>query len=208
MENNNKSCLYVIITFICIVIVAFIFINFLFNSANPNNPDGSKTLLERSATNNDIRVETNNDFSFSIRSTVTPNVDIHNLDLTFSFLDANNTVLDTKVRNIGNVSADVDYTVEFSLTEFSLTELFYIRKYSVTVTGGTVSYFAKTSPVVFQSVNYAEIHDSGVVDNISSPSSSKPSNNVVIPPIPWYFYAIVGGLIVLILFFGIRNRKG
>lgn len=105
-----------------------------YNSNNSNN-DGEYTLLSRSATSNDIYMHVNYDFTISI----TPNVDIKNLDITFTFYDESDTLITTQEKTFGNVNANVTYDVNTSL---SLVELFQSSKVSAKVTGGTVSYFA------------------------------------------------------------------
>lgn len=112
------------------------------NSGNggTNNLD-NPTLLSRSATNSDIYFKLNNDFSLSINGIITPYEDITNLQLTFIFIDKNGATITTKTKTIGNSTKNIDYTVSFSLSEFTFSQIWNIQKVGVDVTGGSVSYF-------------------------------------------------------------------
>lgn len=142
MEEQNKKSygwLFAIIVLIVIIIAGSFIIKAIIGRTT-GNTDGELKLLSRSATNNDITITKNNDFSLSIRCYITPNEDINDLELTFRFLDSNSKVKTTKTKSVGNVTENTKYTITFSLTEFSFTEIFTINSYSVNVTGGTVSY--------------------------------------------------------------------
>lgn len=84
-------------------------------------------------------MDLNNDFSLSINYKITPKKDITNLEITFKYLNSNKKVLTTKIKQIGNVKEGTQYTVNVSLSEFSLTEIFNINYVEAEVTRGTVS---------------------------------------------------------------------
>ena len=109
---------------------------FLFGS------DDEPKLFTRDATNNDVYIDLSEDFALSINYTVTPKVDINNLQLTFKYYTKSNELLTTKTKSVGNVSKNIEYTVSVSLSEFSIFDLFKFYYTSMAVTGGTVSIFA------------------------------------------------------------------
>ncbi len=100
------------------------------------------TLLSRDAKNSDIDFDLSNEFSLNIEYKITPIVDINNLEITFKYYDKNNNLLTTKIKNVGNVEKDIEYSITVSLTEFSFLDVFKLHSVSARVTGGTVSYFA------------------------------------------------------------------
>lgn len=108
------------------------------NSGNSNN--STPQLFSRNAKNNDIYVEFLDDISLSMKYRIKPNVDIKNLQLTFSYSDKSGTIIATKVKNVGNVSEGVQFDISISLSEFSFSEIWNITRQSVAVTSGTVSY--------------------------------------------------------------------
>lgn len=62
---------------------------FLFGS------DDEPKLFTRDATNNDVYIDLSEDFALSINYTVTPKVDINNLQLTFKYYTKSNELLTT-----------------------------------------------------------------------------------------------------------------
>ncbi|MDE7082343.1 MAG: hypothetical protein K2O89_01405 [Clostridia bacterium] len=162
-EQNNGKKSHGFLTFIIVILilggVVFGLIKFIscIKSDNTSTPyytagtsgsssgSGSSTpqLFSRSANNGDVSIEhSENIATLSDEFRVKPNVDIKNLQLTFKFYDNNTTLIKTIVRNLGNVSKGIEFTVSISLTEFSFTDLFKISQVSFGVTGGTVSYLA------------------------------------------------------------------
>ncbi len=123
--------------FVLVILTFSLFSIFFVTGCNSEN-----TILTRDATNNDIDFDLSNEFSLNIEYAITPRVDINNLEITFKYYDKNNNLLTTKIKNIGNVKEDIEYSVIVSLTEFSFLDIFKLHSVSARVTGGTVSYFA------------------------------------------------------------------
>ena len=138
---KRKSCFTQFLIF-CLVVALIIFCFVKCTDTAGSNNDGEKELLSRSARNSDIVVVSSEELSFSDTYKIVPDCDIDNLQLTFSWKDENKNVLATKVKSVGNVKEGIEYTVSFSLSEFSLSDIAKIKYYSCTVIGGTVSYFA------------------------------------------------------------------
>lgn len=112
------------------------------NSTNSTIENNDKSqLLNRKANNNDIEIENDEKLSLSINIILMPKSDIQNLQLTFQFYDKNDILLDTKTKIVGNVLKNKQYTITFSLSEFSFSSILYIHHYTCGVSGGTVSYF-------------------------------------------------------------------
>ena len=123
--------------FVLVILTFSLFSIFFVTGCNSEN-----TILTRDATNNDIDFDLSNEFSLNIEYAITPRVDINNVEITFKYYDKNNNLLTTKIKNIGNVKEDIEYSVTVSLTEFSFLDIFKLHSVSARVTGGTVSYFA------------------------------------------------------------------
>lgn len=135
--------------FVVVIIIGAIIFGIVkaVNCANsPNNPDGNFSFKSRSARNTDISV-TCNDFSIeeilslSMVFTVVPNQDIEDLEITIYFCDSSETELTSKTQRIGNLNKNQTCDASFSLTEFTLTQLYKIKAWRYEVTGGTVNYF-------------------------------------------------------------------
>lgn len=99
------------------------------------------TLFTRAATNNDIHADLSEKISFNIEYKITPYTDIENLQVTLKFYNNNKELMTTKIKNIGDVKRNVQYSVPVSLTEFSFFDLFKITYTTIDVTKGNVSYF-------------------------------------------------------------------
>ena len=117
------------------LIIICVSLALIFGIAQKNNGGG---IFTRDAKNTDIIVEVDNDFSLSVSLEVTPKVKIKDLQLTFEFLDSNGKVLTTKTKMLGNVKKDTPYSVVFSLSEFSFSQLWKINSCRTAVTGGKV----------------------------------------------------------------------
>lgn len=100
----------------------------------------TKKVFSRDAKTSDISMNLSQEFSFNITYEMTPKVDIEGLELTFKYYDKNKTVITTKVKYIGDVTKDVEYSITVSLTEFSFFDIFKLDSVSMTVTNGTVTY--------------------------------------------------------------------
>lgn len=138
MEKTKKKSAFKIILIIALIIIGILLTGKLINDRIINN-NTETSLTTRAATINDISMDLNNDFSLSINYKITPKKDITNLEITFKYLDSNKKVLTTKIKQIGNVKEGTQYTVNVSLSEFSLTEIFNINYVEAEVTRGTVS---------------------------------------------------------------------
>ncbi|MBP5405192.1 MAG: hypothetical protein J6Y74_04525 [Clostridia bacterium] len=103
-----------------------------------NRKAGSAGIISRSANNADITIKQDESLSFSYNLKITPKSDIENLQIEFKFYDQKGTLLCTKNKIIGNVSKNTQYSVSFALSEFSISSLTQISRYSWTVCGGTV----------------------------------------------------------------------
>lgn len=140
--ESGSGCFKFIVGLMTIcIIIGIAWGLFQANTTNSNN-DGGKTFLSRSAKNSDISFEVNDDFSLRVSFEIVPKVDIDDLQLTFKFLDDDGKLLTTKTKLLGNVKKGSTYNVNFSLTEFSFSQLLNLNSCSTSVTGGTVSYFA------------------------------------------------------------------
>ncbi len=154
-KSNGGAIFFGILVIAIVVIGAVLIFNYSNQSQNntsqnssensttigPNQSD-TPSLFHRNATVNDIEIEISQEFSFSNNYTVTPKVDIADLELTFMFYDENSELLCTKVKQVGNVSEGITYTVSISLSEFSISQLWNMDRVRYTVSGGSVSYFA------------------------------------------------------------------
>lgn len=138
MEKTKKKSAFKIILIIALIIIGILLTGKLINDRIINN-NTETSLTTRAATINDISMDLNNDFSLSINYKITPKKDITNLEITFKYLDSNKKALTTKIKQIGNVKEGTQYTVNVSLSEFSLTEIFNINYVEAEVTRGTVS---------------------------------------------------------------------
>lgn len=138
MEKTKKKSAFKIILIITLIIIGILLTGKLINDRIINN-NTETSLTTRAATINDISMDLNNDFSLSINYKITPKKDITNLEITFKYLNSNKKVLTTKIKQIGNVKEGTQYTVNVSLSEFSLTEIFNINYVEAEVTRGTVS---------------------------------------------------------------------
>lgn len=103
-----------------------------------NRKASSSVIISRNANNADITVKQEESLSFSYNLKITPKSDIENLQIEFKFYDKNGTLISTKNKIIGNVSKNTEYSVSFALSEFSISSLTQISRYSWSVCGGTV----------------------------------------------------------------------
>lgn len=109
-------------------------------ATNDENKDGNGSLISRSARTSDIDIEQSDEFSISFIFILVSEVDIEDLEVTFKFMDENKDSILNIVKQVGNVSADIQYTISISTSEISLSDRFKIEQYTYSVTGGTVSY--------------------------------------------------------------------
>lgn len=153
-QGDRKGCAVIsgiIIAIMCItLIIVFVTEKAKENKPSTNNSSNSSTIIEnntpqlftRDANNNDINFNVYKESILEIQYTIIPKVDIKNLQLTIKIKDENNNILNTQIKNIGNVIKGNQYFFTISLSELSLTGYFNADSFSISTTGGTVSYFA------------------------------------------------------------------
>ena len=111
---------FLIVSFVCLV--AFV----LYSSYDSNK-----------ATNNDIELVNDASISLSYAYIVTPKENIKGLEITFKFYGDDRKLITKKVKVLGNVVKNEQYSISFSLNDFSIDSLTKISNYSYKVTGGT-----------------------------------------------------------------------
>lgn len=141
-EKRDGCCSGILLGVVVLVVLMGVAMYFLNRKSAPDNK-GSQTLLSRLATNSDIMLETKEDISFGFSFTVTPSVDIKGLEITFTFMNSSNSVLNSVVKTVGTVVKGREYSVSVSFDDLGgwLTAL-SVAKYTYSVTAGTVSYFS------------------------------------------------------------------
>jgi len=114
------------------------------NSYNSEgNKDGNTKLFSRSANNNDIIVDSNLDLSsLGEKITITPQYDISSLTITITYYDKDKTALTSTSKYLGNVTKGNPVNITVSLMDLDIKVAWNTRYSSISVTGGTVSYFA------------------------------------------------------------------
>ena len=111
--------------------------------SNQGNSNSSNKLFTRKANTNDVIVDYDMDLSnFGMKCVVYPQTDINNLELTIEFLDSNKKVLTTKVKTLGNVKKGVQASFSISIGELGLSVAWKTEYSRISVSGGSVSYFA------------------------------------------------------------------
>lgn len=154
-QSNNKGCTCAIIISIIIILLIAISLIIVFtldeseekkesddNSSNNNTIiENTPHLFTRNANNNDISLNRYKESLLEIQYTFIPKVDIKNLQLTIRIKDEDNNVINTQVKNLGNVIEGNQYFFSLSLTELSISGYFDANYISITTTGGTVSFF-------------------------------------------------------------------
>lgn len=85
MENKKSSP--ILSSLLSVIKFCLVATFLIYKKKNPDNPDGSLISLTRNANINDLLIEQDNDFSLSIKCYITPNSDIKDLELTFTFYD-------------------------------------------------------------------------------------------------------------------------
>lgn len=107
------------------------------------NPDGNFKLLSRSATMKDISVSSDLDLlSFGVKYTITPKKDIDDLKVTVILLDGNKHVIKLIEKYIGDTKSFQEINFSLSLSDYEISNMFVIEYESISITGGTVSYFS------------------------------------------------------------------
>lgn len=148
-SNNSrgllKSIISILIIGVCILgVVKFVEYKTTVNrTTSYGNTDGNLKLLSRSARNGDIKVNSDLDLSsLGAKYTIIPQTDISNLQVTISFLDENKKTINTQVKILGNVKKSNPLNFSISLFDLGIVNALKIKYETLTVTGGTVSYFS------------------------------------------------------------------
>lgn len=149
-KKSGSGCLKVFIVLLVIAVAIFAIIKFVEYQATKNssggggNSDGNLNLVRRSANNGDISIDdgTIDIASLGVKYAVTPKVDIDGLVVTVIIMDKNENELTTLVKSLGDVKKGVQVNFTVSLAELSFTTVLKAYYQSLSVTGGTVSYFA------------------------------------------------------------------
>ena len=148
-EQKPRSTLKIVIAIILVLITIFVVVKIIeyqhsiSSTTNQGNSDGNTKLFSRSANNGDIFVDGEIDWSnLGVKYIITPQVDINNLRVTICLLDDNKTILTTIEKTLGNVEEGVQVSVSISLLELSLSNIWNTKYESISVSGGTGSYFA------------------------------------------------------------------
>ena len=104
-------------------------------NANPGSSNAKP--FTRDATNADVHIDLSSPSLTKACITIRPYHDIDNLKLTIKYLDKNGNTITSEQKTIGNVKEGMEYNTYLNVLEFpSKTD-----KYSVGVSGGTVSSF-------------------------------------------------------------------
>ena len=106
------------------------------------NNDGNPVLMTRSATVSDISLSQDSEATITnLKDTyaLIPNVDIKGLELKITYFKSDETQIKSVTQSVGNVSKGSTYRFSIGHT---LSEIWSMNKYTYSVIGGTVSYFA------------------------------------------------------------------
>ena len=142
--NKNKHGFLKGLLIYLAVIIAVLYIGQIVDCvANSSNKDGWINPFSRTAKTDDIQVSQSLEFNLNDNYTVRAcTYNIKNLEITVHFFDSSNREVTSKTSIIGNIEAFSEKKFSFSLSEFSASEIFTIRKWNATVTGGTISWFS------------------------------------------------------------------
>ncbi len=148
-KNRHPFLMFILIALAIVGIVGIVFAcAYAFSNRGGNSSEngGGTTqtpqLFTREARDSDVSISLNDKFSLSMDYTLTADVDITGLEVTFTFADSDYVVLTTVTKYVGNVEAGTKYNITVSLTDFSVWDIFKISYSRSSVTGGRVSYFA------------------------------------------------------------------
>ena len=106
------------------------------------NNDGNPVLMTRSATVSDISLSQDTVATITnLKDTyaIIPKVDIKGLELKITYFKSDETQIKSVTQSVGNVSKGGTYRFSISHT---LSEIWNMSKYTYSVIGGSVSYFA------------------------------------------------------------------
>ncbi len=97
----------------------------------------------RSARNGDVYIDVNQEISLNMNFDIHSYKDIDDLEITFVFKNSNNRIFAQKLKKVGDVKRNSDYTVSIKFTEFEITEIMKIDKVSAYISGGRTAYIDK-----------------------------------------------------------------
>ena len=150
-KDSKKGCLTVFIIFMIMIIGLLFFTetvslkNCNGNSTNTNKNNSNydtPQLFTRDARNSDITISSETNISaLAVDIIILPNIDIEDLEIKIVHYDKNGNVLLTQYKQIGNVKEGIQVKTQVELLDFSFTDMFKVDKTSISVIGGTVSYF-------------------------------------------------------------------
>lgn len=149
-EKKSSGCLIAFIVFV-VILASLIFAGVKYveykKTQNPytseSNSDGNTRLLSRSANNGDITVDSSFDLSsLGNKIYIIPNVDISSLTVSITVYDKNKNVLTQKQQTLGNVTQGNQVSMTVSITDLGLIDTLNASYFTISVVGGTVSYFA------------------------------------------------------------------
>ena len=149
-EKKSSGCLIAFIVFV-VILASLIFAGVKYveykKTQNPytseSNSDGNTRLLSRSANNGDITVDSSFDLSsLGNKIYIIPNVDISSLTVSITVYDKNKNVLTQKQQTLGNVTQGNQVSMTVSITDLGLIDTLNTSYFTISVVGGTVSYFA------------------------------------------------------------------
>ena len=128
-----------ILIFILVIVLILVACNFFMNQANKTNTS-RPSLFERKANSDDISIEPSYKFPVSINITVTPNVNIQDLELRLDFYNKSGKIVYTKFVNYGNVFYTRQYTESISLFDLDIS-IIATDSVIYSVSRGTVGFF-------------------------------------------------------------------
>lgn len=169
MDKENRSGLKslgcsagIALIVILLVIAIVLIVQFANNKGTGNSESDNKTsstvdsnssytdytepetpkLFSRSANIGDLTINKYKEGLLEIQYSFVPKKDIKNLQITINIKDEESNILNTQIKNLGNVIEGNQYFFTVQLTELSLSGYFNANNLTLAVTGGTVSYFS------------------------------------------------------------------
>lgn len=136
MKKLGKTLL----TFLIIGIILLVIINITENADNTENKSKAN-IFERKATLEDINIDVSYKFPVSVKVTVTPTVDIKDLELELIFYNSAGHVVYSKYIEYGTVSAGRHYEESVSVFDLDI---------SIIATKGTHFFVSRGTASIFE----------------------------------------------------------
>ncbi len=139
-KKEGAGCFFKVLLWIFIALMLLFLIPSIEDCANSQSFAGntnSARPLSRAATNADVQIDFSEPSLIRECITIRPYRDIDNLKITIEYLDKKGNTITSEQRTIGNVKEGIEYNTYLNILELPAST----DKYSVRVTGGTVSYF-------------------------------------------------------------------